>query len=177
MIPSVTQVLGCFSDFSMIPPGVLEYASYRGTEIHKICSAMALGLWINEIPEEFAGYILSFQAWFERTVKEVLFVEEELVDPVYGFMGHPDLVIKTHDNVICLPDLKTPVKAMKVWKGQVAAYKHLVETNKKDIKIERVGSLMLSPKGNYPKFNEYQTTYADFAAFLAALSAYRYFKE
>ncbi len=39
--PSVTEVLQPWSDFSRIPPAVLEAAASRGTAAHQACEAIA----------------------------------------------------------------------------------------------------------------------------------------
>ena len=181
--PSITQILGLYSDFSMIRPQVLETASLRGTEVHAICAAIAKKVWVPEIPSDCAGYVLSFQNWFETHVKDVLLVEEELIDTVHGFLGHPDLVVLLRDDSRLLVDLKTPATKSKLWSAQLAAYKYLAKEGARPdgtraaLQIDRVGSLRLRPNGNPPIFDQYQDSALDFAAFLAALSAYRYFTE
>lgn len=180
--PSVTTVLGLYSDFSMINPTVLETASLRGTEVHNIClMGIAKGNWVPEIPSDCAGYVLSFQNWFEQNVKEVLLVEEELIDNVHGFMGHPDLVVVLRDDSRLLADLKTPISKIKIWSAQLAAYKYLAKEGRladgttAGFSVDRVGSLRLRPNGSPPIFDEYTDSALDFVAFLSALSAFRYF--
>ena len=58
-MPSVTQVLSPFADFSQIPEGVLEYASWRGTEVHRLCACYAKGLpIIGDVKPSCAGFFL-----------------------------------------------------------------------------------------------------------------------
>ena len=172
--PTVTEVLSAFTDFSMIPPGVLEKAAARGTEVHSLCYGIAKGMWLPSIPPDCAGFVLSFQDFFNKYVKKTIFAEGELVDKIFGFLGHPDLIVEFYDGANVLIDLKTPLNLQKTWKGQMAAYKHLAEQN--GFKIDRVGSLRLSPKGNPPKFDQYTNSAIDLTAFLAALSAYKHYK-
>ena len=179
--PSVTTVLGLYSDFSMIHPKVLETAAARGTEVHAICAAIAQGTWVPSVPPDCAPYVLSFQQWFEANVKDVLMVEEELIDVVHGFLGHPDMALILLDDTRWLVDLKTPVTKNKLWSAQLAAYRHLAMEGKRadgtsaSLQVDRVASLRLSPKGRPPILDEYQNSALDFGAFLAALSAWRYF--
>ena len=176
---SVTQALSVYSDFSKISPHVLEHATARGTEVHRICAAIAKGLWVPRIPAECAGYVESFRGWFKAIVEEVIFVEREFVCTCYQYVGHPDLgVVIRGDNGITIPDIKTPVTAQKTWAGQNSAYWHLVEEHGGyDFPIIRSGSLMLNPEGKTARLKEYtENSAADFNAFLAALTAYRYFK-
>ena len=170
--PSVTEILGLYFDKSKINPSKLEYAASRGSEVHAICAAKAKKVWVPTIPPDCAGYILSFQIWFDANVKKVIFVEEEFIDTVHGYKGHPDMVVALVDRAVILVDLKTPLQKIKIWRGQMAAYKNLIEPKQK---IDRIGSLRLSPKGKPPTFDEYQDSVMDFTAFLAALSAFKYF--
>jgi len=179
-LPSVTTILGLYSDFSMIHPKVLQTASLRGTEVHSICAALAQDIWVPSIPSDCAGFVLSFQGWFENNVKRVLLVEEELIDEVYGFLGHPDFIVVMIDGALTLVDLKTPAAKNKLWSLQLACYRHLAKEGRKadgtkaNFSVDRVGSLRLKSNGSPPIFDEYTNSAMDFSAFLAALSAWRY---
>ena len=172
--PSVTQVLEPFTDFSRIPTRVLDYATWRGREVHKICEGIARGLWAPAPAADFAGYVQSFKRWFSHTVEKVIFVEREFICTCYGYIGHPDLgVVIKGDAGITVVDLKTPIIEGNTWRGQLAAYRHLVECC--EAPVGRSGALMLDPKGRRAKLKEYTDSKEDFAAFLAALTAWRYF--
>jgi len=175
--PSVTQVLSVYQDFSMVPEHILTMAAERGKQVHSICASIAKGLFVSHkrITPDIQGYIESFNKWFEY-VEEVVFVEGELIDPKLGFIGHPDLIAKMRgDTHLTLIDLKTPVTIGKTWRGQLSAYWHLAESK---FDIKRSGSLRLKQDGGFPyDFDEYTNTrHEDFAAFLSALNAWRYFK-
>lgn len=178
-LPSVTEVLSVYQDFSAVSSERLQVAANRGTEVHRICAAIAKGLWwASEIPEGQRGYIQSFERWFDVAVDQVIFVEERLDCTCYGYYGHPDLIaVLRGDLGATVIDLKTPITEGAVWRGQVAAYRHLAECSGLGLPIERQVSLMLSPKGKSAKFKEYTANKEDLAAFLAALTAYRYFKK
>ena len=172
--PSVTEVLSPWTDFSQIPEDVLEYASWRGTEVHRLCAVYAMGLpIIGEIPPSCAGFFWSFQAWFDTCVEDVRLVEEELVHPAYGYHGHPDLIATLRgDPGPTMIDLKTPSVEAPAWKLQLAGYDELARAN--DMPVIRCGSLMLKRDGGTAKLKEYIRDGRDIAAFLAALTAYRY---
>ena len=174
---SVTQVLSTYQDFSSIKSAVLEYAAWRGKEVHRICGSIALGLpYFSEIPSSCAGYVLSFQQWFERSVECVHLVERQLSDEVFGFTGTPDLIVTMKgESALTLVDLKTPTLLQRVWQGQLAAYRHLARKN--GYPVERVFSLRLDRDGKLPKVKEYQDDGRDLAAFMAALTAHRYFRQ
>lgn len=173
-LPSVTQVLGVWSDFGAVKPEVLERAAARGTEVHRICAAMAQGLPIYSVPAECAGYILSFERWLPK-VERVVLAEVEFCDPGLGFMGHPDLLLQmTGDSCLSLVDLKTPASKSPLWRAQLAAYWHLAEAN--GHKVGRAFSLRLRQDGGLPIADEYTgTIWNDLGGFIHALNAYRYF--
>jgi hypothetical protein len=175
-IPSVTEVLGVFSDFTRIRPDVLAHAAERGTIVHEACAAIASDLWSLGVPPDCAGYVKSFERWFDL-VKEVHLVEAELAHPVYGYMGHLDLCVTLKgDETPRVIDLKTPVTKGATWEAQVAAYEGLVAANKPDIQPQRSGSLRLKPDGSFPIFTQNEPNPRAMQAFLNALAAYRYFK-
>ena len=171
----VTEALKPFTDFSMIRPDVLDYASERGTVIHKACANYANGIYViqNHWPPDYAGYFNSFTEWFDKYVDEVVATEIELKDDTYGYVGHPDLLcIIIGDTKVTLVDLKTPVAELRTWKPQCAGYRYLAI---KKYDIGRVGSLRLKPDGGRAIFTEYTDERADFAAFLNALMIAKYF--
>lgn len=173
-LPSVTKVLSLYQDFSMVREDILLAAQYRGTVVHRACFALARGLWA-PVPPEYAGYVESFKKWLE-IIKEIHFIEPEIIDENYGFVGHPDIMVTIKgDSQVSIWDLKTPAIESPTWKGQLAAYMHLVVEVLR-LPIGRCGSLVLNKDGKLPKAKEYQDSPRDLNAFLGALTAYRYFK-
>jgi hypothetical protein len=175
--PSVTQVISPHTDFSMIPPTVLEIATARGSMVHDLCARHAQGEWIvpDLIREDCRGYFDSFLQWFEL-VETVHLVEEELIDEVYGFCGHPDMIVTMigtkHPRVV---DLKTPVSRARAWKLQISAYNRLAEV--KGFHVEQSGTLRLSPRSRVPAYDEYTDSANDFNYFLNCLYSWKYFNE
>ena len=175
--PSVTQCLDPHTDFSMIPPTVLEIATARGSMVHDLCARHAQGEWIppDLIREDCKGYFDSFLQWFEL-VGTVHFVEGELIDEVYGFCGHPDMIVtmigQGNPRVV---DLKTPVSKAKSWRLQISAYNRLAEVA--NYHVQQSGTLRLSPKGRAPVYDEYTDSAEDFNVFLSCLMSWKYFNE
>lgn len=177
IVPSVTQVISPWSDFSMIPEKVLEVAAARGTLAHAVCLAYAQGLPSFGIDESVQGYFDSFRRWFDHVVDEVLLVEERLVDPDFGFSGQPDIIVKAKHGEILFPDLKTPAAKSKSWRLQIAAYRHLAE-KVKGITPDRCGSLRLNKEGKTPTMDWYEGSYPqDMRRFLMAVELHRFFNE
>jgi hypothetical protein len=170
---SVTQILSPFNDFSQVPPDRLTAAAARGTAVHQACAAHARSLPVFETSGSL--YFKSFKNWFDKYVLRALFVEAEFSDQTcYGIIGHVDLVAELVDGRIVVVDYKTPVAESPCWKSQISAYCYLCKTVVGE--VEGL-ALQLSPEGNAARAIHYKNTASAFAAFLAALSAYRYFKE
>ncbi len=173
--PSVTKILQPYADFSMIKPDVLQAASERGTAVHDACFAYATGIPSFGMDDSVKGYFESFRTWFDKMVSEVLLCEERIIDDALGFHGEPDLVVKAKNGETLLIDIKTPVTKSKSWRLQMAGYAHLIRRIK-DIPINRIGSLRLSPDGGTPKMDWYDGSRdQDFNVFMSALNVYRYF--
>lgn len=172
---SVTQALSPFVDFSMVPPAALAEAAERGSRVHAFCTAYALGLWSPKLPPHETRYFDSFKSWFDRYVDKVLFAEIEVVDHTHKYKGHPDLgVIIRGDDFGTVIDMKTPIAKSPVWRSQIAAYVHATDPK---YNIRRGSSLRLRPSGAIALADPYDYHDSDFAAFLNALYAYRYFKK
>lgn len=172
----MTTVLSPFNDFSGVPPDVLEHAKQRGTLVHRFCHAYALGFPILEdVPSDAFGFFYSFRTWFDTWVTEVRGAEVELTDPVLGFIGHLDLICRIRgDSEDAVVDYKTPANYAKTWGGQMAAYRHLA--NKNGFRVGRAIVLRLDPRGLTPTAHQYGDDRRYLAAFIAALTAYSFFK-
>lgn len=176
-LPRVTSILAPFMDFSMVPPDVLQAAAERGTEIHQFCAGYALGIWSQVTPLEIAGYCDSFRKWFDNYVVEVLAVEEEVVHPAFGYIGHVDLIATVAGirpkQTVCVIDYKSPVTASRSWNCQIAAY---LEASKERYRTEVAGALMLKKDGSLPKMIWLEDGNQAFAAFTGILSGWNYIK-
>jgi len=170
--PSVTEILKPWSGFENVPPEVLELAGERGTAVHGVCAAEALGLFFEE-DEVTAPFLKSFRLWLPCF--EVVKVEFELIDPVYKYMGHPDLMGRfIGDKHLSIIDYKTPVAYSPIWRCQLAAYRQAARRAGYD--VERVASLRLSREGKPPILNESTLTVdIDFQGFYHALKAHQFF--
>lgn len=174
---SVTEVLAKYQDFSMVNPERLGLAKRRGQAVHAYCRAYAQGLWV-PVGGELEGYCKSFRDWFDRYVAEVYLTEKELIDPVLGFCGHPDLLCRLHgDDCVTIVDYKTPIALAPTWAAQCAAYLSLAQQDPHIaiLKPKRCGSLRLKPDGKRALFKEYTESARDLLAFHAALTAHKYF--
>jgi len=174
-LPSVTQILQPYQDFSKVSPDTLLYASERGRKVHGVCGAIALNLpFLDDMPGDHQGYIESFKKWFHSQVREVIGVEIEVTSR-HGYTGHIDLIVRLKNNSICIIDMKTPLAGSLTWKAQIAAYKRAYCGFHGS--ADCAGTLQLSPHGKTPKMtwlDEKEENQA-FLAFLGALNAQLYF--
>ena len=180
-LPTVTEVINPWVDWSKIPPAMLQAAADRGTAIHDVClNFHAKGLpYLGAIQDDAKGYIKSFDRWFDKIVGEVLLVEERLFDDANGYCGQIDLLVQTKQGEIWLVDLKSPVILSKSWKVQIAAYGRLCDlwSVKNNVNIDRCGSLRLRKDGGIPAMDWYEgSALQDFNIFLSALNCFRFFK-
>jgi len=175
-LPSVTQILSPWSDFSMIKPEVLANAADRGTRVHQACAAIAQDLFYRA-EDDTAGYIESFKR-AAALVDSFIFIEREFVSKTWGYMGHPDMMVRYKGEAsFTLWDLKTPRSHQPTWNAQIAAYVAMVEeTTKAD--IGRCGCLRLNPDGGNPIFDEINPVekIRAWEAFIGSLKAWQYFK-
>ena len=116
---------------------------------------------------------------------EVLYIEKEFIDRRFGFVGHVDMICLLKDGRIVIVDLKTPAIESPSWKLQLSAYREAVNqefcvqaAGQKPIEVPAENgcmSLRLNKDGKRAKASVYQYSHDDFAVFLSALNAYRYF--
>jgi len=172
---SVTEALQPYFNYhGKIPSFRIEDAVTRGNIVHTFATNHAKGEW-SPRPIGYDGYIESFLWWFDNCVEEVLLVEQRLEDPILGFFGHPDFILrlKGHHRPAVF-DLKTPATKQRTWRMQIAAYHHLAVKNGYGPDLDPGGSLRLKEDGSPPKFDQYDFLYGDLAAFLSALNVYRF---
>jgi hypothetical protein len=176
-LPRVTSILAPFADFSRVPPDVLQAAAERGTAVHEACAAYALNLPIMNIPVDLAGYCASFQSWFNSYVVEVLAVEEEVIHPAWGYVGHVDLIATVAGirpkQTVAVIDYKSPVTASRSWNCQISAY---LEASRAQYGTEIAGALMLKKDGSLPKMIWLPDGNQAFNAFTGLLSGWNYIK-
>lgn len=173
--PSVTTVLGPYAGLEFVRPDRLAAACERGTNAHTPCLAYAAGEFAFVQPE-VQGYYDSFRRWFDQHVHTVVEVEPLWESHKWGYCGSPDLALILFDEpTISIWDLKTSKSCGKTWACQLAAYRNLALENGLD-RIGRVASLRLKEDGSMPLADEYQYSDRDFAAFTAALTAFKYIR-
>jgi len=180
-MPSVTEVIKPFQDFSGIRSDVLEQAAIRGTRRHAACSSIALRVPILHKDPDDAGYIRSFSEWLSRYVVRLVLVSQRLYDPKLNFSGEPDFLLEVvpmipelHEGDLVVVDLKPEwTQPRPAWAAQCAAYLHLARVNKYPAQI--AASLHPDQEGGPARLQWYRNSPRDLAGFLNALNAHNYF--
>ena len=127
--PSVTQVLGKLSDFSMVPPDVLAAACERGTIVHKLCEYHDL----NDLdPESIGEWWKYLDAWINFCADykaEWVHIEQPMFSHRYGYAGTPDRAGFLKGIRYGSVDIKTGKTLHRVCGMQGAAYRQLFAEN------------------------------------------------
>lgn len=171
----VTEALGLFNDFSRVPAEIMEEAKKRGTEVHRACAAIARGVQPLFVPEQYWGYVKSFQDWFKKEVVKTVLIEAEVKAEAFELLGHLDLVLEMRTEGLVLLDVKTPKQFSKTWALQTAAYLYMAR--KAGVAVKKAGYIQLDANGGaaYVDWFTEETNYINL--FLQALNLYRYFRK
>lgn len=90
-VPNVTSLLNLLTDFSSVPPHVLEAAQERGTMVHLICELHDRGeLDAAAIPGELRGYYDAYLKFLGKYPCMWLGVEEKVYHPLLRYAGTAD---------------------------------------------------------------------------------------
>lgn len=177
-VPNVTRILSPLSDFSMVPPDVLERARQEGKYVHSMIEADCEGDLDVEALADWAKP--AYAAWCDfKAISgfRCLLSEAKGYHKGMGFAGTLDLVCEIPKLAgwkgIALLDVKRSLYGGPVIGLQLAAYKAMVESSEKDApKIARRGALRIAKDGKF-----YLAPYddgQDFPTFCALLTIQRW---
>lgn len=165
----VTSVLYPFSGLTKVDPAVLSNAAARGAIVHQACQCLILDIPMDNIPDEYMGYINSFKLWFAG--KEFLPHPGRWYDHDKMITGECDGLYK-EEGQVCLFDLKTPARQGSTWHLQGSAYSYLAQRH--EYREPKILFIRLDKKGGYPTTYEYKYAIEEF---FLLLDVYRkYFK-
>lgn len=150
MIPCVSEIISPLTDFSMIPPAVLEYKTMIGIHVHKACELYDLDdLVIDTLDPALKQYVMAWIRFLDETGFVVELNEQIVFHDKYLFAGTLDRVGLLH-GVRALVDLKTVAQLGPQTGVQTAAY--LCALNHKKKKADHVTkrfALQLKKDGSY----------------------------
>lgn len=118
----VTSITGLLNNLSFVSEIVLNEAASYGTEVHKLLELYNLGL-EPVTPAYFDDVINPYIEWYLENVREVIGVEECVVNEKMGYAGTCDLIAVLNDDpdALCIIDFKTGIPA-KSHRYQLSAY-------------------------------------------------------
>lgn len=174
----VSTVLKAYSDFSKIPPDILERKCRIGTEVHRAVHAhLDDDLFIPS--EEASVYMPAFYSFIKGAeytpvkVDDTPFLEQRLYSNKLKITGQIDAILQCEGND-CLYDWKTSYTANRpIWRLQVAMYLLLVKDN--GLVMPNHGKVVqLKKKGSY-RVHDFFVEDKDFDRARAAIDLYWYF--
>lgn len=176
-LPSVTQVLEAakISDFSGVPPDVLQRAADRGTAVHQAC-------WFddqNDLDEStldpsLHGYVAAWRRFRDEQQIKITLIETRVYSSL-GFAGTFDRLVEMPKWGEAMLDLKTGEETAS-WRIQLAAYVKGFY-GKLAPKCRR-GAVKLRQDGTYSlHWYEMREMARDWNVFAGALAVYQYRKE
>lgn len=179
VVPGVTSVMQPYigTDFSFVPPAVLEAASLLGRRVHELVEVdSTMGLELTDVDFDLLPYFDAWRDFRDRSGFKVLISECKVYSPKYGYVGQLDLFGELNGE-LWLPDIKRVARVSKIAAVQTAAYKQaLIETHPELVgldgaKIKR-GALHFKADGTWQliPFNDP----GDFKVFLSCLNIHNY---
>jgi hypothetical protein len=147
-LPSVTQVIAPLSDWSSVPPALLERKRALGTAVHLACELDDAGdLDDAETHPEVLGYVNGWRRFMSATGAKVVMSERRAFHRRLGFAGTLDRVLLIEGQGV-LVDLKTAAAPSPSWGVQLAGYQLLLE-DEGEIAINMRYAVRLLPDGDF----------------------------
>jgi hypothetical protein len=172
---TVTEVLDCWSDFSMVTRAELKAAQIRGQVVHDLAHKYLAGTFVASIPAAYQGYWDSFRRWADAEVVDVLFLEERIFCDAYRFSGQLDIIARLRDfELPVVVDTKTAISAGKTWACQLCAYRWLAMTERGVI-TGAPAHLRTRKNGAKAIFRTVEDPHRPTEIFFKALELYHYF--
>lgn len=126
-VPNVTSILSPLTDFSKIPPAVLDHARFEGIQIHKMIELDCKSdLDTGSLPAWITPYFCAWQKFKDETGFELIASEQRMYHEVLRYAGTCDLVGRLPKlkgiKGIALLDVKRSLYAGPVIGLQLSAY-------------------------------------------------------
>lgn len=167
VVPSVTQITRSLTDYSRVPPAVLERKRDIGIALHKAVEIYLKGEFETAaLPDTFLPYFDAFSNWLEKERFQPDQSELRVYSEKSMYAGTLDLTGKTAKGRRALIDFKCTAKLMPAAKIQTAGYAQACMEMGDSIAERYV--LQLKPDGSY-RFEPCRDK-ADFTVFNSLLS-------
>lgn len=171
VVPSVTQITSSLTDYSRVPPSVLERKRDIGIALHKAVEIYLKGDFETAaLPDSFLPYFAAFANWLEKERFQPDQSELRVYSEKAMYAGTLDLTGTTARGRRALIDFKCTAKLMPAAKVQTAGYAQACMEMGDSIKERYV--LQLKPDGTY-RFELFKDR-EDFTLFNSLLSFHHF---
>lgn len=168
VVPSVTQITRSLTDYSRVPPAVLDRKRDLGVALHKAVEIYLKGEFETAaLPDSFLPYFGAFTHWLDKEKFEPDQSELRVYSESAMYAGTLDLTGKTAKGRRAIVDFKCTAQLMPAAKIQTAGYAQAC-AEMGDTMAERY-VLQLKPDGTY-RFELYKDK-ADFTVFNSLLQS------
>ena len=172
--PSVSSILSPLVDFSYVPRETLEYASQRGTAVHRATELYDLGTLDDEsVDEAVRPYLDAWKLFRDETGFVPRLIERRVHHADYGYCGTIDregCMTELAGSPQAIIDIKTPVHLGPVVGLQLAAYQEALRSE--GFQVDLRFAVQLRSDGNY-RLQSYIEK-SDFGVFVALLTLKRW---
>lgn len=147
-------------------------SSELGTRVHAALERVNRGETFDP-DDETAPYVAPYREWLEANVRDVLMIEQFLVNQRDGYAGTADLVARMKDHRVMLIDLKTSNSIDGTYRLQTAAYLDALHDMDHDVH----GRLIVNTPSRQPgvlKTVEFDDYDRDLRAWKACLRLFRW---
>ena len=172
--PSVSSILSPLVDFSYVPRETLEYASQRGTAVHRATELYDLGTLDDEsVDEAVRPYLDAWKRFRQDTGFVPRLIERRVHHADYGYCGTIDregCMTELAGSPQAIIDIKTPVHLGPVVGLQLAAYQEALRSE--GFQVDLRFAVQLRSDGNY-RLQSYIEK-SDFGVFVALLTLKRW---
>lgn len=157
IVPGVTSLLEGLHSFAHLPPGILEAARERGTNVHSACELYDLeDLDEDDLHRNLPLTWRYLQGW-KKFVRECepnwSLIEQPLYSKGFGFAGTPDRLGTFKragvDVGRAVVDIKSGATSHPIWGVQTAAYKELARGMDPLMADARRFTIQLTAEGDY----------------------------
>ncbi len=151
----ISSIASAFGNYGAIPKGILDKASCRGSQVHRLIKSYTNSIIISDdelmfMDQSLAGYFASFKIfWEEYEGSKIVLQEERIDDPELMITGEPDLVVE-HKGRLVLIDWKCTYIISASWRLQAEGYNYLLH-NVKNLAIDQIYFVRLSKEGEAPE--------------------------
>jgi hypothetical protein len=127
VVPGVTSILAPLTDFSRVPPAVLEAASQFGKAVHRACELDDLGeLDEDQLDAALVPYLTAWRKFSADYAVEWEQIEQQTFHTTMRYAGTPDRFGKVRGQLTVV-DIKSTAELYPTVGPQLSAYAHALK--------------------------------------------------